>query len=129
MFPCVRCTDNVRFAERPDPGGIRILEAVSVTARKCGHDIWITSAADGVHSGPDDPHPEGKAFDLRTKDVPDKYTMLAILQGELYGSPRYFYAFLEDAGTKNEHIHVQVRKGQTWPPPVTFTQIPVGEEN
>lgn len=99
------------------PGGFRILEAISVVARAVGHDLTITSGTDGLHSGPDDPHHRGEAYDIRTHDlgfVPP-LIVLSKLQDEL-GSI-HFFAFLEDPGTENAHVHVQVRKGTVYPSP------------
>ena len=93
------------------PSGFRILEALGVVARTVGHDLTITSACDGEHSGPDDPHHRGEAYDIRTHDlgfVPP-LVVLGKLQDEL--GTTLFYSFLEDAGTENEHIHVQQRHG------------------
>lgn len=98
------------------PGGFAILASLEQTAQLVGHDIVITSACDGKHSGPDDPHHRGMAYDIRTHDVPDKTDLLETLESILadYGADR-FYAFIEDPGTDNEHIHVQVKKGTEYP--------------
>lgn len=96
------------------PGGFMLLEAANEAARALGHDVTISSACDGAHSGPQDPHHEGKAYDFRTHDIPDKYALLAELQKRL--DVTYFYVFIEDEGTDNEHIHGQVRKGVMYPP-------------
>jgi hypothetical protein len=77
------------------------------------HDLTITSACDGEHSGPNDPHHRGEAYDIRTHDLPDKELVLARMQ-ELLGGR--FFAWVEDAGQDNEHIHIQVRKGTVYPP-------------
>jgi len=97
------------------PGGFRILEAISSVARHLGIDLTITSACDGVHSGPDDPHHRGEAYDIRTHDMPAdmKPVVLNALQALLPLAS--FYAFLEAPSTDNEHIHVQVRKGTVYP--------------
>lgn len=95
------------------PAGARILEVVKQLAPGYSFPITITSARDGVHAGPNDPHYTGEAFDFRTRDLsPEaKRMFLANLQGRL--GPRFF-AFLENPGTPNEHIHVQRRKGTTY---------------
>ncbi len=111
---------GVVFTERLSPSGARILEAIKKIAKQVPFDICITSAADGVHSGPKDPHFDGSAFDIRTQSLTkaQKATLLAMIQGELYaGAPfpqstqRRFYAVLESPETGNEHIHVQKRLG------------------
>jgi hypothetical protein len=96
------------------PGGHRILAAIDYVAESNDHDLTITSACDGVHSGPNDPHHRGEAYDIRTHDLDDVDTVLKDIQ--FYLGSEHFYAFLEDLGTANEHIHVQVRKGTVFPP-------------
>lgn len=95
------------------PGGFAILAALRYAADQVHHDITITSACDGEHSGPGDPHHRGEAYDARTHDLADKALALSMIQH--YLGPA-FYAFLEDEGTDNEHIHCQVAKGTTYPP-------------
>ena len=92
------------------PAGARIIEVLRGIARELSFDVTITSATDGTHSGPNDPHHLGEAYDLRTRGLTDaqKNQLLAMLQGRL-GSQ--FFAFLEAPGSGNEHIHVQRRKG------------------
>lgn len=104
---------GVIFAPCHPAGGMRILEVLKTIAPGLDFDICITSATDGVHSGPDDPHHKGNAFDLRTHGLTpaQKGVLLDLLQKNLYKNPRKFYAFLESPGTGNEHIHVQVRNG------------------
>lgn len=104
---------GVDFGTVLAPAGARILEYLKRQVRTYDFDIVITSARDGVHSGPTDPHYSGEAFDLRTKPLTDeqKRRLLNDLRTELYPEPRRFYAFLEAEGTDNEHIHVQRRNG------------------
>jgi hypothetical protein len=114
MIPCVRVKEGVQFAVIA-PGGFEILAAIQYTAGVIAHDLTITSGTDCEHSGPDDPHHRGEAYDIRSHDLPDKQLALATLMTFL-GDVR-FYAFLEDEGTENEHIHAQVKKGTVFPPP------------
>lgn len=115
------------------PAGFRMLSAIEGAARACRVDLTITSACDGEHSGPDDPHHRGEAYDVRAHGLSDwqKVSVLdAILRactapGE--GPPAegstiavgwttaQFFGFLEAAGTDNEHLHVQLRKGRSYP--------------
>jgi hypothetical protein len=98
------------------PAGFHILWAVRSAALTLGHDITITSACDGLHSGPDDPHHLGQAYDLRTHDLPDpddRKLMLDTIMSTL-GTAK-FYGFIEDPDTGNEHIHVQLRHGIMYP--------------
>jgi hypothetical protein len=107
----VKAKDGVAFTVIA-PGGFRILGALDHMAALGTEDLTITSACDGAHSGPDDPHHRGEAYDIRTHDLADKQRTLSILKGMLGTA---FYAFLEDEGTPNEHIHCQVKKGTTYP--------------
>jgi hypothetical protein len=112
MGPCVRIKDGVQFTIIA-PGGFRILAAIDAAVEKIAHDLTITSACDGEHSGPEDPHHLGLAYDVRTHDLPDKQLALDSLIAFL-GEDR-FYCFLEDPNTENEHIHCQVKKGTVYP--------------
>lgn len=114
MTPCVRVKEGVEFSIIA-PGGFVILSAIERMAVALGRDLTITSGTDGEHSGPNDPHHRGEAYDLRTHDLgADKNVLLAGME-KLLGDQ--FFAFLEDPGTENEHIHAQVRKGTVFPPP------------
>ena len=108
--------DGVAFGTELAPAGARILDALKTLVAGYDFDVMITSARDGVHSGPADPHHSGEAFDLRTHGLTDiqKNRLLADLQRALYGGDRRFYAFLEAPGTDNEHVHVQRRAGTTY---------------
>jgi len=98
------------------PGGFDLLSAIALTAKEIKHDLTITSACDGEHSGPEDPHHRGEAYDIRTHDLLNPEHALQTLL--LHLGPR-FYAFLEDPGMDNEHIHCQVAKGTIYPPEAT----------
>lgn len=95
------------------PGGFRILAELEWNARFMQIDLTITSACDGEHSGPSDPHHEGKAYDVRSHDLGDKTSTLEAIIHSL-GTDK-FYCFLEDAGTDNEHFHCQQRHGIEYP--------------
>ena len=110
----VRVKDGVEFTVIA-PGGFCILAAIENAAALCNRDLTITSACDGEHSGPDDPHHRGEAYDVRTHDIPPEYKQLVagtILRGLPAGR---FYGFIESPGTPDEHFHVQVRKGTNYP--------------
>lgn len=94
------------------PAGFRILSAIEAVARAHALTVTITSACDGLHSGPSDPHHLGNAYDIRTHDLPDPVIFLQELQGEL--GTEEFYSFIEAEGTPNEHIHCQLAKGHTY---------------
>lgn len=91
------------------PGGLSILNAIKTVSKLIAHDLTITSGSDGIHSGPDDPHYKGDAYDIRSHDLDAvvKQQVLANLNNLL---PReHFYYFIENTGQINEHFHIQVR--------------------
>ena len=108
--------DGVEMGETLHPAGARILEVLKHLAGDYPFDIVITSARDGKHSGPYDPHHSGEAFDIRTHHLgPDqKRRIILDLQAELYREPRLFFVQIESRGMPNEHIHIQRRKGHTY---------------
>jgi hypothetical protein len=112
MIPCLRVKDGVQFTVI-SPAGFHMLAALEQVAARISHDVTITSACDGEHSGLDDPHHRGEAYDVRTHDLPDANAALNYLKMLL--SEAKFYAFLEDPATENEHIHVQLRHGILYP--------------
>lgn len=108
----LRTKDGVLFTVIA-PGGFRILSCLDNIAKKMNLNLTITSACDGEHSGPSDPHHRGEAYDVRTHDITEwKQSVLADIIATL--GPQ-FYAFLESPDTENEHIHVQVAKGTVYP--------------
>lgn len=108
--------DGVDFGTSLAPAGAQILSVLKTLVKAYSFDVTITSARDGVHSGPDDPHHSGEAFDLRTHDLTAAQAALLLhdLQTALYPGARRFFAFLEASGTDNTHIHVQRRSGTTY---------------
>jgi hypothetical protein len=97
------------------PGGFCILSAIQRATSEVGVDLWITSACDGEHSGPSDPHHSGNAFDVRSHDLPSeiKQKVLDCVNGIL--GVQAFYGFLESPDTDNEHFHFQIKKGTVYP--------------
>lgn len=112
MIPVVRVKDEW-VTITPSPAGFHILWAVRLSALVLGHDIIITAGSNGIHSGPEDPHYKGNAFDLHTHNVPDKQLMLDTIMANL--GKEKFYGFIEDETESNEHIHVQLRHGILYP--------------
>lgn len=96
------------------PAGARILEVLKqINLLMPRLPMTITSGTDGQHSGPADPHFSGEAYDLRTNTLStlEKTFLLTCLQ-ETLGAR--FFAFLENPGQPNEHIHCQRRRGTTY---------------
>src|SRR5215475_4833079 len=94
----VRIKDGVLFTKIA-PGGFRMLSAIDIVAESLSNDLTITSACDGEHSGPNDPHHRGEAYDVRTHDfTPEQKTDIMTKLGALL-NPEQFYFFLESPGT------------------------------
>lgn len=108
--------DGVDFGTDLAPAGARILDELKRIVAGYDFDVTITSARDGVHSGPADPHHSGEAFDFRTHGLTPEQRgrLLNDLQAALYRDPRRFFAFIEAPGTDNEHIHIQRKAGTTY---------------
>jgi hypothetical protein len=125
---CVYYKDGVQFTQIA-PAGFRILSALDQTAAKLDVNLIITSACDGIHSGPEDPHPHGKAYDVRSHDFEpeQKDKILSNVMNELGWN--HFYGFLESPNTDNEHFHVQQKKGTTYPDPTQSTASGTGGGN
>jgi len=96
------------------PAGYCILAAIKAASVRLGVDLTITSACDGQHSGPSDPHKLGEAYDVRSHDlVPElRPRVVHAVMAEL-GDARFF-GFLEAPGTSNEHFHFQRRRFTTF---------------
>ena len=136
MIGCVRIKPGVRFDDPNNPGtpmiapgGFVLLGAFASAARKLGQDFEITSGTDGEHTGPEDPHKEGKAYDGHSKNFNNKEVVIQLILSLADDScspfatsggwaTTYFFGWLEDAGTPNEHFHFQQRHGVEYPPPV-----------
>jgi hypothetical protein len=114
MIGVLRVKDGVLF-EKISPSGFRILSAIDQVSNKWCKDVTITSGTDGQHSGENDPHHRGEAFDVRSQDFTqvDKTQFLNDVM-QILGFER-FYGFLESPETDNEHFHFQVKKGTTYP--------------
>lgn len=106
--------DGVEFATIA-PGGFVLLHAIQSAADALEVNLTITSGTDGAHSGYADPHHRGEAYDIRTHDLPADLRPKVLEHIQQTAGPA-FYAFLEAAGTDNEHIHAQVAKGTKYPP-------------
>lgn len=115
------------------PAGFRLLAAFELAAAVLGVELVITSACDGQHSGPNDPHHRGVAYDVRTRNLrPEQVSaVLDFVMDQLRepGGPaaaavdgagtafqtERFFGFVEGVGTANEHLHFQLRKGRQYP--------------
>lgn len=95
------------------PGGFRILSALDQVAASMKHDLTITCACEG--HPPEDPHSQGKAYDVRSHDIEDDCLKKLILDQIMRKLGPRFYGFLEKPGTPEEHFHIQVAKGTVYP--------------
>lgn len=113
--------------------GFALISAIWQTGQEIGHDLVITSGTDGEHSGPDDPHHKGEAYDVRSHDM-DTVAKGIFVQKVLNhlgtAAPSsggyvtdYFFGWLENAGMDNEHFHFQLRHGKVYPPVSNAEQV------
>lgn len=120
----VRFVSTVKLV--PDSAGTVLLWAFQQWVNEARQDITVTSGADGTHSGPDDPHFYGRAFDVRSHDfsIIAKGSFVQKVLSYL-GDPQpkdggyvtaYFFGWLEQSGQDNEHFHFQLRRGMSYPP-------------
>ena len=76
-------------------------------------ELVVTSIHDSTHA-PDSRHYTDDALDLRCHDLnpEERARLIENLRIELGDR---FTVLLEDPGGENEHLHLQVRKGQKYP--------------
>ena len=85
--------------------------------------LVVTSINDGEHSvKPPSRHYTDEAIDVRSHDfetIELKTEFINTYRRHLNSFPakrlNAFFLILEDQGTPNEHFHIQVNKGQTYP--------------
>jgi len=110
--------------------GFRLLAALDNLSRDWPTDIYLTSGTDGTHSGPNDPHHLGRAYDVQTNQWPLMDTKQAFVRawieraegtgesavsvGGGWGTT-HFWGWVESAGQPNEHAHGQLRQGVSFP--------------
>lgn len=122
---------------RPDGAGARLQGALDRVVRTWPADLTITAGSDS--HGPTDPHTLGRAFDVRTHGLSDdqKEQLLRAVLLDLQEAPddapaeltiagiwyaiatRRWFGQIEFHNQDNEHAHLQLRNGRTWPPPAT----------
>jgi hypothetical protein len=111
----LRCTERVRVGEIT-PALAYILYVLEQTARVHGKPktLWITAIANGQHmSG--SRHYRNEAVDLFVAHdtvFDGKHAFIDHLKNAL-GEP--FTVLLESEDAPNEHIHIQPKKGTTYP--------------
>jgi hypothetical protein len=76
--------------------------------------LVITAMSNGVHMK-DSKHYSGEAIDLRSNNFASRELKREFRAGlETYLGPK-FRVLLEGETTVNEHFHIQVKKGQSFP--------------
>lgn len=111
---CLYSKEGVQFSVIK-PAGFRILSALDQTAQRLNCDLIITSACDGQHSGPSDPHHSGEAYDVRSHDMSHEQKDVFLAQVMHVLGWDSFYGFLESPGDVGEHFHFQKKRGTTYP--------------
>lgn len=93
---------------------LSVLEELSRTATGLPAELVITSINDSTH-GPTSRHYRNEAIDLRSKNF-DGREAKRLFRGLFERSlgPKFRVLF-EGEGTDNEHFHIQIRKGGTYP--------------
>ena len=125
----ILCKGNVRL-KGVTPALAWIFYVLDGFVRKRGGDtipdtITITAIYDGVHVA-NSKHYTGEAIDIRSKNfrtVADRLRFRSELESLLNTHPvavaqgmgNCFRVLYESAGTDNEHFHVQVKRGVTFP--------------
>lgn len=124
----IMAKSGVQFAQIA-PAGFRLISAIERTSRLLNVDLVITSGTDGFHSGPNDPHKRGCAFDVRSRTLePEqvkavlRQVLLECADGDEAPTEKAdglvtekFFGFHEGAQTPNAHLHFQLRMGKVYP--------------
>lgn len=115
MVP-LKVLDTVRFTCFDDVT-VYLLRMVLVAAAQLQEpaELVITSACDGTHSGPEDPHHKGHALDIRSHSFPSSESKAAFVKALQWQLGPSYYVFLESPDQTNEHFHLQLKKGLTSP--------------
>jgi hypothetical protein len=98
---------------RLTPALVHIFQAVVSADGAFAEDMVITSVNDSRHA-PGSAHYRDVAVDLRCNDRVRATDEALCDFLEMALGPKFLVLY-EGAGTPNEHIHIQLRKGQTWP--------------
>lgn len=112
----------------PAPAGFRILAALEQASDEVGRALTITCGIE--KHAPLDPHTLGEAYDVRSKDLLSSMLKEEVLHWILFYcaghapdrpvpdddglGTKYFWGWIENRGTADEHFHIQRRKGQVY---------------
>lgn len=96
------------------PAIIHMLDKMFEWSKANNQPLVITAGTNGKHSA-NSKHYIKEALDIRSHNFPDlsKKNQFVRDMTELLGSK--FFIFLEAPDTANEHFHLQVRKGGSYP--------------
>jgi len=114
----------------PHPAGARLLGSLDRVARIRAADLTVTSGSDG-HPATSS-HGRGRAFDVRTHgltdiekvellndvldDLDDGQTTTLTIAGIWWArATDHWFGQIEAHGQPNEHLHLQLRNGRTFP--------------
>jgi hypothetical protein len=97
-------------------GLCRILTVLCEMAQEMTHPKRLvgTSQNDSVHSK-NSRHYKDEAIDIRSKSFKTLTSKIRFRDRLRLKLGQMFYVELEDIGTKNEHFHLQIRKGRSYP--------------
>ena len=127
MIPVLRARSSVVF-DRIKPAGFRLLSALDQATITLGCDLEITSGTDSHSTGR---HPEGEAYDVSVLGFsPETIVKLKGTLEQLLGPaftvlyesrvppphPLLVLMTTINPQATGAHIHVQPKKGTTWPP-------------
>lgn len=130
MIPVLRSKLGTEFAVIA-PGGFRILAALDGLSKVLGQDLIITAGTND-HTAPD-PHALGEAIDISVRDLAppqiaraktyleqalgtDRFTVLYEVPDQSHLDPAIAMIAYVNPHATAPHIHIQVRKGTTYPP-------------
>jgi hypothetical protein len=108
--------DGVKF-DLLSPALVMVLHAAErvydrVTRNSDDHEMTVTALFNGDHL-PDSQHYHGNAVDIRAHDLDADTAASLRAELDVLLSPLGCTVLLEDAGTENCHIHIQLYKAGT----------------
>ena len=104
----IRCKDSVRFSKLRREVW-RTFPIIEETFKY--YEIVPTITCGTEAHGQDDPHTNGYALDVRSKNLPDIDTKRIILNELIQSLGPDYTVLLENEGKYNEHFHIQIKKG------------------
>ena len=131
MTPIVTTKDGCEFA-RIAPGGFALLAGIWLACHHLNLNLEITAGTNDHVTGR---HPAGEAYDLSTHGLGAAQIAALVATLKTFLEPAQFGIWYESAIMPTDarlrpisfvnpdatapHLHLQVRKGTTYPPPTT----------